>query len=227
MNIIKILNQMEFDLALKDSPVTFLMFKEMYFEGYRIFTGGYEKIFNKNVLDKYFDNEIELKEIIAAQDLTTLELPHFDVLFPEICNRMEVIRGMTEPVLTIDRKLIFEAILNSSNSFISLPYIGKSLHKRELLTLLYLTEWEHHFQSMVGWGQDYTSLTFKIKSIYEFEELEIYLPYLEMEHLIKTCSYRDVEKGIKELEYLETTHAYCLEESSAILNRIEDKLYNR
>jgi len=88
---------------------------------------------------------------------------------------------------------ILNSLILSSSAFVSLPYIRKSIHKHELITLLALTEWEFWFQTCSGWGVSYTALTIKFNSIFDISELEIYLPYDELNQLLDKLQFQNEE----------------------------------
>lgn len=217
MNLIKVLEELKIDMSITESPVQFLLFQEIFLEDYApLYQGGYNTIFNKVSLDKYFNNELTLKELLSNADTSKLELPYKDEFFPLICERLEEIKDLPNPIFNSKRNLILEAIITSSNTFISLPYIGVSLHKYELATLLALTEWESWFMSTFGWGHGYTAITFEFKSIFNIGELEIYLPYDEMKRLIDKLPHHHYENLYSDLELTKTD----IKEDMEILTRL-------
>jgi len=186
VNLIKLLEQINVDPHMTYNPVHFLIFKEAHLEDKfaPMYCGGYRQLFNKEILNKFFQNEISYEEILQAVDLTTLELPNQDEILPLIKERLEEINSLPQPVLSNEKMAILNSLILSSNAFISLPYIRKSIHKQELITLLALAEWDFWFQTCSGWGLDYTALNIKFTSIFDISELEIYLPYVELKQLL-------------------------------------------
>ncbi|UNT53588.1 hypothetical protein [Lysinibacillus capsici] len=195
MNLIKLLNQINIDQTITANPIHFLLFKESHFENLYMpmYWGGYGRLFNKEILNEFFKNEISYDEIIQAVDLTTLELPYQNEFLPLIKERLEEIKSLSEPVLNSEKMNILNSLILSSSAFISLPYIRKSIHKHELITLLALTEWEFWFQTCSGWGVSYTALTIKFNSIFDISELEIYLPYDELNQLLDKLQFQNEE----------------------------------
>lgn len=186
MNLIKLLDYIDIDSLIPTVPLQLLLFKEIHLEKEyaRSYWGGYETVFNKEALNRYFQDELTYDEILKAKDLSSFELPFKVEFIPLIKERLEEIKALPDPVFNEEKMTILKAIIDSSNEFISLSYITKSIHKNELLTLLAVTEWEFWLQSVFGWGLDYLSIGFKFTNIFDIDELEVYLPYEEIKNLM-------------------------------------------
>ena len=189
MNIITLLDELNLENSMVMNPVHFLLFQETFIENYApMYFGGYGKIYNKDTLNKYFTGKTSFEETFKDVEYKDFELPHKDILLPLIKWRIEEIKDLDEPQMTKDKKIILNAVLNSVNEFISLPYIGKSLHKLELITLLSLTEWGYGFSASLGNESDaYIALEISIVTIFDLR-FEVYLPHAEIKNLIELLS---------------------------------------
>ncbi|KYG33421.1 hypothetical protein [Priestia endophytica] len=185
MNLIELLDYIDIDVAIKADPVEFLLFKETFLEnGYSPLNwGGYHSVFNKEALNQYFQNELTYDEILQTK-ASYDEFPFQDEFLPLIKKRLEEIKALPNPSFSEEQMMVLKAIANSPSDFISLCYITKSIHKNELFTLLAFTEWDFWFQSVSGFGLDYISIGFKFTTIFDIDDLEVYLPYDEMKNLI-------------------------------------------
>ncbi|WJE41189.1 hypothetical protein QRD86_00100 (plasmid) [Bacillus halotolerans] len=194
MNLITILDQLNIDQEITERPVYFLLFQEMHIDKkYKPFYPvHYDEIFCKESLNKYFNDEISIREIIDDVDTSDMDLPYRENFMPLIIERLEKIKELPIPVFNSEQIIVMKAILESINPYIPFPYLNVSLHKRELITLLSLTEWDYGCTSNRGWNQDFISISFLINSVFEMPELEISLPFSDMKKLMKKLSpYRE------------------------------------
>lgn len=188
MNLVKELDKIALDPIITDSPFYFLIFEEMHLiDGYTpIYLGNYEKIFNKESLNRFFEGQLSYDEMLMAHDLSNIQLDNQELMFPLIKMRLEEIKTLGSPTFNEEKLIILKSIGDSINQYIPIPNLRKSLHKNELLTFLCVTKWSWDLKSVFGWGESYTSIGFKINSIFEdISELEVYLPYEEMKKLIE------------------------------------------
>ncbi|KYG33419.1 hypothetical protein [Priestia endophytica] len=203
MNLVKLLDRIKIDPDITTNPVEFLLFKELHLEKEYtpLYLGGYRTVFSKETLNKYFQDEITYHDILQSVDLPEIELPFQDIFIPLIKERLEEIETLPEPVWDEEKMIIFRSLLDTPNAFISLPYITKSIHKHELLTLLALTEWNPGFMTAFGGGWGYAAIIFESISIFDIDELEVYLPYDEMKNLIDQLPHYHYEKIYEHLEF--------------------------
>lgn len=205
MNLVKELDKIDVDPAFTKSPLRFLILQEMFLsDDYTpIFLGHYEKIFNKESLNRFFEGELSYNDMLMAHDLSKLQLDNQESMFPLIKMRLEEIKNLDSPTYNEEKLIILKTIVDSINQYIPIPCLRKSLHKNELLTLLAVTQWNYDFVTVGGWGDNYIAIHFKITSIFtEISDLEIYLPYEEMKSLIEYLpDYQNNELLKRDLKY--------------------------
>ena len=221
MNLIKELDKIAVDPAITKSPLYFLILQEMFLsDDYTpIYLGHYEKIFNKESLNRFFEGELSYDDMLMAHDLSKLQLDNQESMFPLIKIRLEEIKNLCSPTFNEEKLIILKTIVDSINQYIPIPYLRKSLHKNELLTLLCVTNWSWNLKSVFGWGELYTAIGFKINSIFkDISELEVYLPYEEMKKLIDQLPEYQNEDVYSTLE---STKKYN-DKAEEMLKRIND-----
>lgn len=224
MNLIKELDKIAVDIAITEHPFKFIIFQELYLDynnDYKpTYLGDYDEIFNKISLSEFFEGKITYEEMLKPHNLAKYELKDQQRMFPLINARLDVIKELDRPVYNKEKLIILKAIVESNNQYISLPYLMRSLHKNELLTLLSITEWNYDFVTVSGWGVCYTAISFEITSIFpEIVELEVYLPYEEINKLIQQLpNYKNSESLKQNLEY---TKKYN-DKAEEMLKRIND-----
>lgn len=229
MNLIRELDKIAVDMSIKKNPLNFIIFQELYLNynnDYEpIYLGGYQEIFNKTSLYDFFEGELSYHDILKAHDLSKFELRDQKRMLPLIKERLEEVKQLDSPAYNQEKLIILKSIVKSSNQYISLPYLGKSLHKNELLTtLLAITEWNYDFVSVGGWGLNYVAITF-VKSIFtDIVDLEVYLPYVEMKNLIEQLPDYQNSGSLKSV--LEYTKKYN-DEAEKMLKRIDNDLKER
>jgi len=221
VNLITLLGHLKFDVSMTEHPMSFLLWKEAELENEYVpfYWGGYNQIFNNENLDRYFEGLMTYEEILQTVNLATMELPYKEKFIPLIKERLEEIKKLPEPELTKDQFYVLSALVHSESQFFSLTYLGKSVHKDSLVTMLALTQWNFWFQSISGWGIGYTALTLQVSSIFDIHELEIYLPVKEMKALIHKLPKLKTETTMLELDHTNTSRT---EENKEKLVRLVD-----
>lgn len=195
MNLIKVLDKISLDTSIMKDPIQFLLCDELHFK-YEytqwIFLRHYSEVFNKNWLNKFFEDELTYNEMLLLEESPQLELPNQPHFLPLIKERLERIKCLAEPTFNKLKLVILKSIADYPSQFISLPNSGSSIPKDDLLTLIAVAEWDCYFTKSLSFGHYYTAISFELKSILDGSKFEVYLPREEMKKL---------EEKFPELQY--------------------------